>query len=207
MAKFIANNNFFAHTAQLNKHQTNESLRCVGEGSGDYMGMFNSRYRSEPVKKSYEWNHEWDNVIFNNLTEEMLAYRNDFFEVEGNHKQGTPYWWQCFMQAIAFTESSYNPSCRFTEKFIDDSTGQLCESDGLFQLSLGDRFSYPESPTLQTMTTTEDFFDPIRNIKAAMEIMNILIKRDEPLLNYWSSLDPDKSGPETLEKLKELLGE
>lgn len=148
------------------------------------------------------WGPAYDDIIKSKLSPAMMAYENEYFQPITMRMDD---WWCTFMQAMVKTESNYDTNCVYQEKFIDDSTGLPCRSVGLAQMSLGDKFTYPDCPTLQLLTSEEQLRDPIFNLKCALEVMDSLIRRGKPLKSYWSSLDESKSGPETLATLKALL--
>lgn len=153
--------------------------------------------------KKMEWQRSWNEIIIQNITPAMLEWENEFFGFPGKSPMRR---WLAFIQAMTFVESSWNPECRYTEDFIDDTTGELCESDGLGQLSLGDANSYPELPNVSKIRTKEQLFDAEFNLKCSLEIADYLIRNGRELSEYWSSLDPDKNGKQTLDKMKEILG-
>jgi hypothetical protein len=174
------------------------------------MGMFKSRFREKPkdesVKKENFWKQEWSEVVANKLTPEMLAWENEFFGMPSEFPATR---WLNLVQAVVKNESNFDPVCVFVEEFKDDTTGELCRSCGLLQMSEGDKNSYPESETLQLMENEDQLFDPIFNLKCGLEVMHIIISRGEKSLrSYWSTMnEDDEKGEATRQTLQELLGE
>lgn len=86
---------------------------------------------------------------------------SDSMKYFGHEGPATAEEWAGLMGKMVDLESGFDTNCSYTENFVNKSTGQLCVSRGLFQLSEGD------FPGL----TVADCYDPYKNIETATKIM------------------------------------
>jgi hypothetical protein len=105
--------------------------------------------------------------------------------------------WVYLLSSVAQLESDFDPTSIYTENFRD-AKGNLVQSVGLLQLSLGDAAPYGCS-----FRTTADIEDPIQNLDCGMRILNKLVGQNHRLAGksgsawqggarYWSTLRSPK---------------
>lgn len=101
--------------------------------------------------------------------------------------------WTAIERGISLAESDWKPETTYEEDFIDEATGKLSVSTGLFQLSYGDRNNY--RGTECDLISKTNLVDPSVNVKCAMAIQNKLLAGDKRevravLGRYWSVMRP-----------------
>lgn len=153
-----------------------------------------------------EWCRVYDELIVSKLTPRLIAYGPEEEFCPNWENLDKEYFWKNFIKAIAKTESNWNNLEEYPEKFDDDgcgfSTGKSI-STGLMQLSYGDRCVYPT--TTCKKLTKQNLKDWSVNLPCALEIMDMLIAKRKPLSLYWSSLDLEATGDETIQNMREFI--
>ena len=147
------------------------------------------------------WNSQWTPYIEQHVTDTMI--NSDPWSIcpRYDRAHGREEWAE-ILKAIAYAESDYNPMADTTESFIDYSTGKLAVSEGLFQLSEGDRAKYG--------CGEGDLHNPWWSMDCAIKIMTSLIERwvpqetvREALARYWSTLRDNENWIKTNNKLED----
>ena len=101
--------------------------------------------------------------------------------------------WLAVERGISLAESDWKYETTYEEDFIDEATGKLSISTGLFQLSYGDRNNYRNTEC--DLITKDNLKDPVVNVKCAMAIQNKLLTTDKRDVlsvvgRYWSVMRP-----------------
>lgn len=109
--------------------------------------------------------------------------------------------WAQFWVGVAKFESSWSPTNRFLESGLgkDEVTGQNVYSEGLLQLSYGDKlwapfcaFNWAADKKLSATNPNKTIFDPKINLDCGIHIMaNQIVNKGKAILTsgvYWSTL-------------------
>lgn len=144
----------------------------------------------------------WDSFVQDQLTGSPLLQAN----LSGlcKTKIDPRRFWGGLVRSLVYGESyewrkskplygKVDPACVYTENFKDGLTGELAQSVGLLQLSVGDKLGY-KTPNCQSITN-QSLKEPTTNLACGLEIMVQLIKKygDGPTLQsslgrYWSTI-------------------
>jgi hypothetical protein len=117
--------------------------------------------------------------------------------------------WVAVLGGISWTESEWK---LVTKPFIepnlpvDKITGLPTYSEGLFQLSYGDKKNYPNASWCQKIDyAKKNISDKDINIQCSLQIMDALLAKGRPLSAYWSSANQLRPGfSKTMTKVKAL---
>ena len=141
--------------------------------------------------------------LLNERPREVEEYCKNFDRLS---KKGRAAFWVALFSAIAYRESSWDPTTSYREKF-PDSRGNRVVSRGLLQLSLESGRGYKCD-----FTTAEDVHDPKKNLECGVRIMTKWITTHKTMIGngeegtakYWGVMRK-KSTREAIRKKMSTL--
>jgi hypothetical protein len=150
----------------------------------------------------------------NNLlagSDDMGNFCPNYSNLTSNQKLN---FWVYLVSGVVKYESGFNPLSRYQESTMgtDPITGQPVWSEGLMQLSYQDTQGYPfcefnwsVDRNLSATDPKKTILDPYINLKCGIRILNKIVGNKHLIAfnsgHYWSTLKPQNSSEQNIQKL------
>lgn len=137
-------------------------------------------------------NKEWcfDHLVKPYITQKLLGEKPGLYCPKYAALVDKTSFWLAFSKAVTRAESNWNIANTYKENFTDHLTGELAQSVGLFQLSVGDKLNYKTAHCKDL--SNYSLKTPEINVPCGLEIMNQLSGSRSTMQasfgRYWSTI-------------------